>query len=141
MKKFLLLFVLSAAGVAVGMFVYLSAVKGSLVGKASHPVYGDYLADQNGVTLYVYRNDRLGKEPSCDDQCLALWTPFLSKGKDPQKSSDPLTKNLRLITRKDGSIQYTYLGKPLYYFKTDKNPGDLTGRGLNNLWSIVLVGE
>jgi len=42
--------------------------------------------------------------------------------------------------RKDGRTQVTYAGHPLYYFITDKKPGDVTGQGINAfgaLWYVV----
>ncbi len=140
-KSVLLATVVVSLGVLISVFFYLYVVKGPLISKASHPTFGEYLADKKGMTLYVYSNDRLGQEPSCYDECLTHWIPFLSKGKDPQESSEKKKKKLRTTARKDGSLQYAYLGKPLYYFKPDENPGDIKGRGLNNLWSIVLISE
>ena len=38
-----------------------------------------------------------------------------------------VTGKLGTITRDDGTLQVTYNGKPLYYFKNDKAPGDANG--------------
>jgi predicted lipoprotein with Yx(FWY)xxD motif len=38
-----------------------------------------------------------------------------------------VTGKLATITRDDGSLQVTYNGLPLYFFKNDKAPGDANG--------------
>jgi predicted lipoprotein with Yx(FWY)xxD motif len=43
-----------------------------------------------------------------------------------------------IITRDDGSNQWAYKGRPLYTWKDDKKPGDITGDGfLNGAWHIA----
>ena len=42
--------------------------------------------------------------------------------------------------RKDGRLEVTYAGHPLYYFITDTKAGDATGQGVNGfgaLWYVV----
>ena len=43
------------------------------------------------------------------------------------KGGDGVTGTLGTITRDDGTLQVTYNGLPLYFFKNDKQPGDLNG--------------
>src|ERR1700745_1444959 len=43
-------------------------------------------------------------------------------------------------TRKDGSVQVTYNGHPLYYYSADKNPGDVLCQGAvdhGGAWYVV----
>jgi hypothetical protein len=43
-----------------------------------------------------------------------------------------------IITRDDGTKQWAYKGRPLYTWKNDKKPGDITGDGfLNGAWHIA----
>jgi len=43
-----------------------------------------------------------------------------------------------IITRDDASKQWAYKGRPLYTWKDDKKPGDITGDGfLNGAWHIA----
>jgi predicted lipoprotein with Yx(FWY)xxD motif len=39
--------------------------------------------------------------------------------------------------RKDGSLQVTYKGLPLYYFAGDTAAGDVKGQGLGSIWYVV----
>ena len=39
--------------------------------------------------------------------------------------------------RDDGSKQWAYKGKPLYYWKDDKKGGDVEGDNRNNIWHVV----
>jgi hypothetical protein len=48
-------------------------------------------------------------------------------------------KDWATVKRKDGSLQWTYDGKPLYFYSTDKKKGDKTGDGIGGVWHIVSV--
>ena len=42
-----------------------------------------------------------------------------------------------IITRDDGNKQWAYKGHPLYTWKDDKKPGDITGDGFaNGVWHV-----
>ena len=42
-----------------------------------------------------------------------------------------------IITRDDGSKQWAWKGKPLYYWVKDGKPGDKTGDGFNKVWQVA----
>jgi predicted lipoprotein with Yx(FWY)xxD motif len=42
-----------------------------------------------------------------------------------------------VITREDGSRQWAYEGKPVYYWVKDRKPGDRTGDGVSGAWHII----
>ncbi len=46
-----------------------------------------------------------------------------------------------VITRKDGSLQWAYDGKPLYTWIKDKEPGQTTGDGLGGKWHVAETEE
>lgn len=83
------------------------------------------LTGPNGMTLYVFDKDAGGKS-MCNGKCAENWPPLMAKG---DASGD-----FSVITRDDGSKQYAYKGKPLYYWAKDQKPGDKTGDGFNNVW-------
>ncbi|MFQ5960747.1 MAG: hypothetical protein ACE5MG_05080 [Candidatus Methylomirabilales bacterium] len=93
---------------------------------------GTFLVDANGMTLYIFDNDTEPGKSTCAGGCARAWPPYGPKAGDP-KAAAPLST----ITRDDGSKQYTYKGKPLYYFKKDKKPGDTTGQGAGKRWWVV----
>jgi predicted lipoprotein with Yx(FWY)xxD motif len=97
---------------------------------------GKILVDSDGMTLYTFNNDRPGVS-NCAGSCATLWPPLTTSGL-PTGSSD-VTGTLSTITRPDGSMQVTYNDMPVYTFTLDKNPGDTTGEGYNNLWYVVKV--
>ena len=43
-----------------------------------------------------------------------------------------------LVQRKDGTMQWAYDGKPLYLWKKDTKPGDMTGDGVGGVWHVAL---
>jgi predicted lipoprotein with Yx(FWY)xxD motif len=41
------------------------------------------------------------------------------------------------VQRKDGTMQVTYNGMPLYYFMKDQTPGSSAGQGVGQVWFVV----
>jgi predicted lipoprotein with Yx(FWY)xxD motif len=39
--------------------------------------------------------------------------------------------------RTDGTTQVTYNGWPLYYWKNDSKPGDVTGENVQGVWFVI----
>jgi len=90
------------------------------------------LVGQNGMTLYTFDRDGAGTGKSvCNGPCATNWPPLQAAAGD--KSSGDWT----VITRDDGSAQWAYKGKPLYYWAKDAKPGDRTGDGVNNVWRLA----
>ena len=90
----------------------------------------EMLTDANGMTLYVFDKDTDGK-PSCYDDCAAKWPPYLGK------EGDAMAKDWGLVDRTDGTKQWTYDGKPIYFFAGDKAKGDMAGDGMGGFWHII----
>jgi predicted lipoprotein with Yx(FWY)xxD motif len=85
----------------------------------SSPHYGNVLYDKDHFVLYVYSADH-GSASSCYGACSAAkggWPPMLTKG-TPRVAG--LNSSLLGTTkRRDGSLQVTYGGHPLYYWSGD----------------------
>lgn len=108
--------------------VLLAACAPSMPTKVSNGA----LVGPNGMTLYTFDKDVAGSGKStCNDQCAKNWPP-LSAG-----SMDSANGGYTVITRDDGSKQWTFKGKPLYYWSKDKVPGDMTGDGFNKVWTTA----
>ena len=83
---------------------------------------GEHLTDQNGMTLYTFDRDGEG-ESKCNGKCAENWPPLMGQATDPDVGP------YSLITRDDGSVQWSFRGMPLYRYKEDKAPGDMKGDG------------
>ena len=106
---------------------------------------GAILVGPDGMTLYAYDNDEPGQPPprmglpwiagvsNCYDQCAANWPPFLVD--DIMLGGG----SWMAIRRTDGTSMWAYLGKPLYYYVNDTEPGDVTGDGIGGVWQVVRV--
>lgn len=104
---------------------------------------GKILVDSKGITLYDFVPDK-GKTSVCYGACAALWPPLITHGK-PLAGHGVRRSLLGTTKRKDGKIQVTYGGHPLYYFVTDRKPGQTTGQGVNQFggpwWVLSAKGK
>ena len=95
---------------------------------------GKYLTDTEGKTLYWFKKDMVGKS-SCIGPCVDKWPIYF---RDSVKAPTDINANdFGIITREDGKKQTTFRGYPLYYWVNDKEAGDTTGQGVNNVWYVV----
>jgi predicted lipoprotein with Yx(FWY)xxD motif len=115
---------------------------GTHVDVAKSPL-GRILVDSKGITLYDFPPDK-GTTSVCYGACAALWPPLLTHGK-PVAGPRARTSLLGTTKRKDGKLQVTYGGHPLYYFVSDRKPGQTTGQGVNQFggpwWVISPAGK
>ena len=104
---------------------------------------GRILVDSKGITLYDFVQDK-GTTSTCYGACAALWPPLLTTGK-PVAGPGVKASLLGTTKRKDGKLEVTYNGRPLYYFVTDRKPGQTTGQGINQFgapwWVISPAGK
>jgi predicted lipoprotein with Yx(FWY)xxD motif len=141
------LFALAVSGLVaatVAAFALASGVTtgGARVNVAGSPL-GRILVDSKGITLYDFPPDN-GTTSVCYGACAALWPPLLTHGK-PVAGTGVRAALLGTTKRKDGKLQVTYGGHPLYYFVSDRKPGQLTGQGLDQFggpwWVISPAGK
>lgn len=105
---------------------------------ADNAKLGQILVDGNGRTVYLFVADQ-GTTSNCYGDCAGAWPPVIAHGA-PQAGAGATASLLGTTTRKDGSMQVTYAGHPLYYWVADKNAGDATGQALNNFggpWYVL----
>ena len=99
---------------------------------------GTILVDgATGLTLYIFTKDTKDSGKSvCTEGCLATWPALTVEAGETPTGGDGVTGTLGTITREDdGSLQVTYNGLPLYFFKNDAEPGDLNG--VYEFWETV----
>jgi predicted lipoprotein with Yx(FWY)xxD motif/uncharacterized membrane protein YozB (DUF420 family) len=106
------------------------------VAARAHPTLGNILVDGNGRTLYVYANDEPGWS-NCVNACLNNWEVYVVDRNAALTLAQGLTGELGLVQRADGTFQVMYNTQPLYRFVLDRRPGDASGNGAGNLWSVV----
>src|SRR6266511_3803663 len=90
---------------------------------------GRILVDAKGRTLYLFEKDK-GTTSSCYGACAGGWPPYTTPAA-PQAGGGATASLLGTTTRTDGTTQVTYKDHPLYYFVGDKQPGEVTGEGVN----------
>jgi predicted lipoprotein with Yx(FWY)xxD motif len=95
---------------------------------------GTILTDTTGMTLYLFTKDVPGIS-NCYDQCAVNWPPLLTQG-DPALT-EGVSGILGSTVRKDGTVQATYNGWPLYYWINDHNPGETTGQNVGGVWFVI----
>jgi predicted lipoprotein with Yx(FWY)xxD motif len=91
---------------------------------------GTVLVDgASGLTVYIFLKDTKDSGTSaCTGGCLATWPALTVPAGGTPTAGSGVTGALGTITRADdGSLQVTYNGLPLYFFKNDAAPGDLNG--------------
>ena len=98
---------------------------------------GKVLVAAHGRTLYLFTADK-GKRSTCYGQCAAYWPPLIAS--KPSVGAGLKASMLGTTKRKDGKLQVTYGGHPLYYFVQDKKAGQVKGQGFVHFggsWWVV----
>jgi predicted lipoprotein with Yx(FWY)xxD motif len=124
MRKFLV----PVAAIAAIAFASAAFAAPAMVGNSAK---GKVLTDAKGMTLYNFAKDSKGKS-ACNGKCAENWPPLMAS------AGEKGAKGYSKIKRSDGKMQWAYKGKPLYTWKKDKKPGDITGDGfLNGAWHMA----
>jgi len=97
---------------------------------ASAPKVGPILVDAKGFTVYDFHKDK-GTVSSCYGSCAGVWPPVLSEG-EPTAGEGASASKLGTTKRKDGTVQVTYAGHPLYTYVADKKPGEANGNDFSS---------
>jgi predicted lipoprotein with Yx(FWY)xxD motif len=85
------------------------------------------LVSKDGKTLYTFAKDAPGKS-YCNAGCAAAWPPFIVA--NPALADGDFS----IVARDDGSKQWAYKAKPLYFYAADTQPGDAKGEGKGGVW-------
>lgn len=108
----------------------MGAQGGAMMGPAMF--HQGVLAAMGGRTLYRFDKDTAGSGSSaCNGDCAAKWPPYLaSPGAQPRG-------DFAILSRADGSKQWSYKGWPLYFWQGDKQAGDMMGDNIGGVWHVV----
>jgi predicted lipoprotein with Yx(FWY)xxD motif len=99
--------------------------------------FGDMLFNAEKQAIYIFENDPKG-ESACYDECAEAWPPVFTVGKPV--AGDGVDGDLLGTTeRRDGRLQVTYDGQPLYYYAHEQ-PGEVRCHNVNlngGFWWVV----
>jgi len=105
--------------------------------QARSSTYGGVLFDRAGRVLYLFARDR-AKVSTCYGGCAAAWPPY-TVNRAPGAGAGVRSGLVGTTRRRDGSLQVTYAGHPLYYFTGDTRPGQITCQNVSNFGGLWLV--
>ncbi len=103
---------------------------------------GTVLVDGQGLTVYMFANDRQGSPSRCYGICAIQWPALTLPPGVTRPGAGPGVRATLLAAspRTDGTLQITYNGWPLYRWPPDRAPGQATGQALTNaggLWFVL----
>lgn len=99
--------------------------------------FGDMLYDGSRQAIYVFENDG-EDETVCYGECAEAWPPVFTKG-EPRAGDGVDDDLLGTLERRDGRLQVTYAGRPLYYY-AHEGPGEVRCHNVDlngGLWWVV----
>jgi predicted lipoprotein with Yx(FWY)xxD motif len=127
---------LACASVAVAAPAAAQGPRPTVAVKASS--FGRILFDGRGYVLYAFTRDPRGKS-TCSGACARAWPPYVVTSR-PRAGAGVATRRLGTTRRADGSVQVTYAGRPLYYYVSDRKPGQILCQNVTEFggaWRVV----
>ena len=125
-----LAFVVLVLAAAVLTTAAAAATRSGALIKLHQSSLGQVLADSHGRTLYLWAHDKHHKS-TCYGACAVYWPALTTKGK-PKAIGGARKTLLGTTRRRDGRMQVTYHGHPLYRFSGDTRAGQTSGEGLTD---------
>lgn len=130
------------AGLCLGAFWFPGLAMAQSPGEAqvearSKQLFGQYLTDAKGRTVYMFVKDKPG-ESNCYDACAEVWPPFITSEK-PRKGEAVNKAMVDTIIRKDGRLQVTYNSMPLYYYVKDQSADSTAGQDLTDRFGYLVA--
>ena len=99
--------------------------------------FGKMLFDARRQAIYIFENDRPDRSV-CYGECAEAWPPVLTRG-TPRAGDGVRASLLGTAKRRDGRLQVTYGGKPLYYYAHEA-PGEVRCHNVDlngGFWWVV----
>jgi predicted lipoprotein with Yx(FWY)xxD motif len=103
-----------------------------------HSRFGEILFDGRGYVLYGFTRDPRSKS-ACSGACARAWPPYIVKSQ-PHAGAGVAGNRVGTTRRRDGCVQVTYAGRPLYYYVGDRSPGQIlcqNVREFGGVWRVV----
>jgi predicted lipoprotein with Yx(FWY)xxD motif len=105
-----------------------------VVGKSQ---FGSMLFNAKRQAIYVFGADARRKS-NCYGECARLWPPVYTTAK-PRAGAGVKASLLGTTKRRDGRLQLTYAGRPLYYY-AHEGPGQVLCHNVDlngGIWKVV----
>ena len=99
--------------------------------------FGSMLFDSKKQAIYIFERDSKD-ETVCYGECAEAWPPVYTKG-EPRAGKGLKQSLLGTVERRDGRLQVTYAGQPLYFY-AHEGPGEVRCHNVNlngGLWWVV----
>ena len=99
--------------------------------------FGSMLFDSKKQAIYIFERDSKGRTV-CYDECAEAWPPVYTDG-EPRAGRGVKQSLLGTVKRRDGRLQVTYDGRPLYFYDHE-GPGEVRCHNVNlngGLWWVV----
>jgi predicted lipoprotein with Yx(FWY)xxD motif len=93
----------------------------ALAVQVARTAYGPALVDRRGFALYRFTHDRTSSS-TCYAACASAWPPYVVKRRPAAAGRGAHLGLLGSVRRRDGRLQVTYAGHPLYYYVGDRRP-------------------
>jgi predicted lipoprotein with Yx(FWY)xxD motif len=100
--------------------------------------YGQILFDGRGYVLYAFTRDAKSTS-ACRGACAKAWPPYVVKSR-PHAGAGVKALRVGTSRRRDGSLQATYAGRPLYYYVGDRSAGQILCQNVleyGGVWRVV----
>ena len=106
--------------------------------KVMNSRFGRILVDGRGHTLYLFTRDRGRNRSRCYGGCADAWPPLYTRGK-PRAGDWCEAGRLGTTRRRNGRVQVTYNGHPLYYYVDEDEPGEILCQNVEEFGGLWLV--
>ena len=113
-----------------------TATKATLTAADSR--YGRVLFDGKGRALYAFTRDHRGGKSRCYGDCARAWPVYYKRATLTARSGVKRAL-LGTVRRKDGRLQVTYNGWPLYYYVGDTRAGQISCQNVREFGGTWLV--
>ena len=141
-RRLIAVMVVVAAGLAAVAATARAGSPTTTIG-SRHTKFGTILVGPRGQTLYLFSHGPNGPR-GCYGRCARNWPPLRASGR-PVAAPGSGVKRAWLSTarRRDGIVQVTYDGLPLYVDGGHTQPGSLAGAHAHEFggrWYVVPIG-
>jgi len=99
--------------------------------------FGEMLFGPNEQAIYIFENDPRD-ETVCYGDCAEAWPPVFTDG-EPKAGDGVDASLLDTVERRDGKLQVTYNGHPLYFY-AHEGPGEVKCHNVNlngGFWWVI----